>query len=122
MESLEKRYAASRRLFNRAQAIVAVKNASFSIAENEFVALVGESGSGKSTIAKMLVGLEQPSTGRILLNGQDLTDPSTRSRALRAVSYSDGVPGPAVGAQSATTRGEHHHAGYGGRKPARELG
>ena len=64
----------------------AVKEASFSIAENEFVALVGESGSGKSTIAKLLVGLEQPSGGRILLNGDDLTDPSSRGGARRAAS------------------------------------
>jgi len=63
-----------------------VKEASFSIAENEFVALVGESGSGKSTIAKLLVGLEQPSSGRIVLNGDDLTDRSLRSRARRAAS------------------------------------
>jgi len=61
-----------------------VKDASFSIAENEFVALVGESGSGKSTIAKLLVGLEQASGGRILLNGDDLTDPSLRHSAERA--------------------------------------
>ena len=63
--------------------MTAVKDASFHIAENEFVALVGESGSGKSTIAKLLVGLEQPSTGRILLDGEDLTVPSMRSRELR---------------------------------------
>jgi peptide/nickel transport system ATP-binding protein len=86
VESLGKRYATSRRLFNRAQSIVAVKDASFSIAENEFVALVGESGSGKSTIAKMLVGLEHPSAGQILLNGQDVTDPSAQTNELRAAS------------------------------------
>jgi peptide/nickel transport system ATP-binding protein len=66
--------------------VEAVKDASFRITENEFVALVGESGSGKSTIAKLLVGLEQASGGRILLNGDDLTDPSLRREAQRAAS------------------------------------
>jgi len=64
--------------------VAAVKQASFSIAANEFVALVGESGSGKSTVAKMLVGLEPPSGGKISLDGEDLTAPSARASALRA--------------------------------------
>ena len=63
-----------------------MKNVSFSIAENEFVALVGESGSGKSTVAKLLVGLERPSSGRILFDGDDLTDPALRARARSAAS------------------------------------
>jgi peptide/nickel transport system ATP-binding protein len=86
IEKLAKHYAVGRGLFVNAHAVSAVKDASFSIAENEFVALVGESGSGKSTIAKMLVGLEQPSGGRILLNGDDLTTPSARGAARRALS------------------------------------
>jgi peptide/nickel transport system ATP-binding protein len=86
VEGIAKDYSNSRGWFGGAGIIAAVKEASFSIAENEFVALVGESGSGKSTIAKMLVGLESPSRGRIVLNGEDLTDPSTRRRALRATS------------------------------------
>jgi peptide/nickel transport system ATP-binding protein len=63
-----------------------VKEASFVVGENEFVALVGESGSGKSTLAKMLVGLEAPSSGRILFDGEDLAHPSQRGRMLRAKS------------------------------------
>ena len=86
VEGLQKHYTASGGLFAAARSVAAVKHASFSIAENEFVALVGESGSGKSTIAKMLVGLEQPSGGRILLDGEDLTVPSLRARARRAMS------------------------------------
>ena len=86
VENLAKRYAIGRGLFKNGAAITAVKDASFSIAENEFVALVGESGSGKSTIAKMLAGLEQPSGGRILLNGEHLTDPSRPNHAHRAAS------------------------------------
>ena len=86
VEKLQKFYAVGDGLFGGARTVTAVNDVSFSIAENEFVALVGESGSGKSTIAKLLVGLEQPSGGRILLNGDDLTDRSLRSRARRAVS------------------------------------
>jgi peptide/nickel transport system ATP-binding protein len=86
VERLAKHYEIGRGLFNNGRTISAVKDASFSVAENEFVGLVGESGSGKSTIAKMLVGLDQPSQGRILFNGEDITDPSRRGGAQRAAS------------------------------------
>ena len=86
VERLEKRYAIGGGFFTGPSTVAAVKNVSFSIAENEFVALVGESGSGKSTVAKLLVGLEQPSSGRILFNGDDLTDPALRARARSAAS------------------------------------
>jgi len=84
VEGLQKRYDVGGGLFAGARTIAAVKQATFRIAANEFVALVGESGSGKSTIAKMLVGLEQPTAGKILLNGEDVAVPSRRGRARRA--------------------------------------
>jgi len=84
VKGLAKHYAVSGRLLGAAHSVTAVKDVSFHIAENEFVALVGESGSGKSTTAKLLAGLEQPSAGRILVDGEDLTLPSRRSHELRA--------------------------------------
>jgi len=81
---LQKYYAVGGGLFGGARTVAAVKHASFSIAANEFVALVGESGSGKSTIAKLLVGLERPTAGKILLDAEDLTTPSSHHSTLRA--------------------------------------
>ena len=122
VEALQKHYAAGGGLFAAARNVAAVKQATFSIAENEFVALVGESGSGKSTIAKN-AGRPGAADGRT--NPARWRGPhrsvAAQPRAARR-ELADGVPGSAIGAQSAAARGEHRHPGDGGRQPARELG
>ena len=45
------------------------------VAENDFITLLGPSGCGKSTLLRMVAGLETPTTGRILLDGQPVTGP-----------------------------------------------
>lgn len=50
----------------------AVNDVSFELKSGETLALVGESGCGKTTIAKMLLGIEQPTSGEILFSGQRL--------------------------------------------------
>ena len=54
--------------------VVAVDDISLSIQQGEIFALLGGSGSGKSTLLRMLAGFETPSSGRIFLDGQDITD------------------------------------------------
>ena len=53
-------------------AVKAVDGISFTIGREETVALVGESGCGKTTTARLLLRLEKPTTGRVLLDGQDV--------------------------------------------------
>jgi spermidine/putrescine transport system ATP-binding protein len=52
---------------------VAVRDADFEIAKGEFFSLLGPSGCGKTTTLRMIAGFEQPSEGRILLEGQDVS-------------------------------------------------
>ncbi len=54
----------------------AVSGVSFAIGRNETVALVGESGSGKSTVARMIVGLLQPTAGSVSIDGIDMWAPA----------------------------------------------
>ena len=52
--------------------VEALKDASFSLQKGEFAAVVGESGSGKSTLLNCVGGLDTPTAGKVLLDGQDL--------------------------------------------------
>jgi oligopeptide transport system ATP-binding protein len=59
--------------------IVAVDDVSFVVPVGGSLAIVGESGSGKTTVARMLVGLTQPTSGRILIASRDRSKPSRRA-------------------------------------------
>jgi len=61
----------------------AVDDVSFSVPAGESVAIVGESGSGKTTIAKMIVGLERPTSGTITACGHDRSRPARSARDRR---------------------------------------
>ena len=76
VNNLIKHYGKSAGIFRRKESIVhAVRGIDFNIDKGEILGIVGESGCGKSTLAKMLVGLEVPTEGRISMHGDLLSAP-----------------------------------------------
>lgn len=63
-----------------------LKNVNLKI-EDRFVAITGPNGGGKSTLAKVIAGIRKPSSGKILLDGVDITDMSITERAKLGVSF-----------------------------------
>ncbi|TMV61422.1 ATP-binding cassette domain-containing protein, partial [Thioclava sp. BHET1] len=67
---------------------IVLENISFEIAPRAFIALVGPSGCGKTTFLRMLLGQEQPTRGRILLDGQPLPPEPSPDRGIVYQRYS----------------------------------
>ena len=90
--------------------LVAVDDVSFAIPAGRSLAIVGESGSGKTTIARMIVGLERPTSGRISACGADRSRParSASERRRRGGERTDRVPGSLYEPGSAPDRGGRH--------------
>ena len=64
---------------------VAVDNVSLDVADGEFMVLLGPSGCGKSTVLRMIAGLEDPTTGAVLLDGEVANDLPPRERKIAMV-------------------------------------
>jgi sulfate transport system ATP-binding protein len=75
VQSLSKRFKKARVL----------DDVSFDVAEGESLVLLGASGSGKTTILRIIAGLEQPDTGRVILHGKDVTDLPARERGVGVI-------------------------------------
>jgi putative spermidine/putrescine transport system ATP-binding protein len=70
LESITKRFGS----------FVAVDDVALSVPQGTFVCMLGPSGCGKTTLLRMIAGLEEPSTGRILIDGEDVTGVATHKR------------------------------------------
>jgi len=121
--------------------VVALDHVSLAVAPGEFFALLGPSGSGKTTCLRLIAGFDHPDSGRILLDGEDVTDVPPYDRNLNTVfqdyalfphmTVAENVAyGPRVRGVAASERrrraGEMldlvRLGGYGDRKPAQLSG
>ena len=68
-----------------------LKNITFSVAPGEIFVLMGPSGSGKSVLLNHLVGLEQPSAGRVTVAGRDASAEATRQQVRMALVFQSGA-------------------------------
>ncbi len=64
-----------------------IRDMSLTLPSDRLVVVTGPNGGGKSTLARLIAGIERPSTGRILLDGEDITDKSVTERALLGIGF-----------------------------------
>jgi len=64
-----------------------IDNLNLDISDSKFTVITGPNGGGKSTLAKLIAGIIKPTSGKIILDGEDITEMSITDRALRGISY-----------------------------------
>ena len=64
-----------------------IRHLDLTVEDGKFVVVTGPNGGGKSTMAKLIAGIEKPTEGRILFNGEDITDLGITERAKLGISF-----------------------------------
>lgn len=64
-----------------------IKNLNLTVDNHKLVVITGPNGGGKSTLAKLIAGIERPVSGKILLDGEDITDKTITERAKLGISF-----------------------------------
>ena len=64
-----------------------IQDLNLTVDNHKFVVITGPNGSGKSTLARLLAGIEKPTSGKILMDGNDITGKSVTDRANLGISY-----------------------------------
>ena len=118
LEKLTKTFEVRRGIGRKPGIVRAVEQVSLSIGEGETLGLVGESGCGKSTLGRLILGLEEPTSGTIAFEGKDITaaPPAERRRLRRDIQviFQD----PFLFAQSAHDSGQHRRGAVEGLRSA----
>ena len=78
---LRKWYRIKKGIFGAVEYVKAVDGVSFNLRRGEAISLVGESGSGKTTLGKTILGLEKPTSGKIIFEGRDLASLDSKGMA-----------------------------------------
>jgi branched-chain amino acid transport system ATP-binding protein len=108
--------------------LAAVVNLDLSVGTNEIFGLIGPNGAGKSTILNLIAGSLRPKSGRVVFNGEDVTDLAPHNRAGRGIArvFQANTVFPDVSVATNVRVGFHMHTGIGfwetffGRKSATE--
>ena len=64
-----------------------IRDLSLTFEDHSFIAITGPNGGGKSTLAKLIMGIERPTSGKILFDGTDITDLTITERAKLGISF-----------------------------------
>lgn len=64
-----------------------IRDLNLTFEDHTFIAITGPNGGGKSTLAKLIMGIEKPTSGKILFNGTDITNMSITERAKAGISF-----------------------------------
>jgi len=64
-----------------------IKDVSLKVEKGKLVVITGPNGGGKSTLARLIMGIEKPTSGKIYFNGEDITDKSVTDRAKMGISF-----------------------------------